>query len=171
MKDMNHMADLNETSPKASRSLIRRYLNTSKRTFLIYPICIVGFEYARQGGDIHFIPWGAPLLLWGYLQYRLVGRYRGRRGGGGPGLEVPPERIVSAGPYRFLRNPMYLGHLIFMAGLALSMWSWLALALLAVNMGWFHRRVLDDEVHLLAMFGAEYGDYTARVKRWIPYVL
>ncbi len=165
------MADTNETSAKAARGLLRRYLNTSKRTFYVYPICVVAFEFALHGGDIHFVPWGVPLLLWGYLQFRLVGKYRISHGGGGPGLDVPPERLVTEGPFRFTRNPMYLGHLIFMAGLALSCWSWLALILLAVNMVWFHRRVLGDEARLRSMFGAEYNDYTARVKRWIPGVL
>ncbi len=162
---------MNQTSPKATRGLLRRYLNTSKRTFVVYPLCVAGFELAIHRGDIILVPWGVPLLMWGYLQFRLVGSYRRRHGGGGPGLDVPPERIVSAGPYRFTRNPMYLGHLIFMVGLALSLWSWLAVALAAVNMVWFHRRVLEDEAHLRALFGAEYGDYTARVKRWIPGVL
>ncbi len=165
------MTDMNETSPKASRGLLRRAFNTSKRTFVLYPLCIAGFEYALQGRDIAIVPWGAVGLVWGYLQYRLVGSYRARLGGGGPGLDVPPVRIVSEGPYRYVRNPMYLGHLIFMAGLALTFSSWLAVALLVVNMAWFHRRVCNDEVHLLEMFGTEYSDYTARVKRWIPGVL
>jgi protein-S-isoprenylcysteine O-methyltransferase Ste14 len=37
-----------------------------------------------------------------------------------------------------------------------------------VNAIWFHRRVLDDEARLRALFGAQYTDYQARVKRWIP---
>ena len=40
--------------------------------------------------------------------------------GDATGMDVPPQRIISQGPYRFTRNPMYLGHLIFMAGLALT---------------------------------------------------
>jgi protein-S-isoprenylcysteine O-methyltransferase Ste14 len=63
---------------------------------------------------------------------------------------------------------MYLGHLIFMLGLAVTFWSWLALILLAVNAIWFHRRVLDDEARLLKLFGTQYADYQTRVKRWIP---
>lgn len=159
------------TKSKGGRNLRRLFFSTSKRTFVVYPLGVIGFELALHRGDMTIVPWGAALLLWGYLQFRLVGRYRFRRGGGGPGLDVPPDQIVMDGPYRFLRNPMYLGHLIFMLGLAVGFWSGLALVLLIVNMFWFHRRVLADEVHLLALFGAEYGDYMARVKRWIPGVL
>ena len=89
-------------------------------------------------------------------------------GGGGPGITVPPEHLVEDGLYAYTRNPMYLGHLIFMLGLAVTFWSWLALILLAVNAIWFHRRVLDDEARLSKLFGAQYADYQARVKRWIP---
>ena len=91
--------------------------------------------------------------------------------GGGPGIETPPERIIARGPYRFTRNPMYLGHLIFMAGLALTFWSWFALILFAARAVWFHARVLRDEARLEGLFGADYVAYRARVKRWIPGVL
>ncbi|MDX1483501.1 MAG: isoprenylcysteine carboxylmethyltransferase family protein [Alphaproteobacteria bacterium] len=147
------------------------FKSTSNRTFILFPLLIIAFELALKGGALHVVPWGAPLLVWGYLQYRLVGRYRMRLGGGGPGLAVPPQRIVDAGPYRYLRNPMYLGHLIFMAGLAITFRSLAAVALLAFHMAWFHRRVLEDEKHLEAIFGAEYLGYKARVKRWIPGLL
>jgi protein-S-isoprenylcysteine O-methyltransferase Ste14 len=117
------------------------------------------------------MPWGAPLLAWGYLQYRLVGNYRLPRAGGTPGMDAMPERIIVVGPYRNTRNPMYLGHLIFMAGLVLTFWSWFALILLVARAIWFHLRVLRDETRLEKIFGAEYSAYRARVKRWIPFVL
>jgi protein-S-isoprenylcysteine O-methyltransferase Ste14 len=66
---------------------------------------------------------------------------------------------------------MYLGHLIFMLGLALTFRSWLALAILVVNAVWFDRRVRGDEAHLEKMFGADYLAYKARVKRWIPFLV
>jgi protein-S-isoprenylcysteine O-methyltransferase Ste14 len=147
------------------RRLLER---TPLRTFVIYPLCVIAFELAIRRGNLVIVPWGAPLLAWGYLQYRLTGHYRVRDGGGGPGVTVPPEHLVEDGFYAYTRNPMYLGHLIFMLGLAVTFWSWLALILLAVNAIWFHRRVLDDEARLRKLFGAEYADYQARVKRWIP---
>jgi protein-S-isoprenylcysteine O-methyltransferase Ste14 len=83
-------------------------------------------------------------------------------------MTVPPERIVTDGPYRYVRNPMYLGHLIALLGLAVTFWSWFGIVLVAVNAVRFHRRVLADEARLRAVFGVEYADYQARVKRWIP---
>ena len=115
--------------------------------------------------------WALPLLAWGYLQYRLVGNFRSREGGGGPGIAIPPDRIVRQGPYRFVRNPMYLGHLIFFAGLALALGSWIAAAVFAFHAVWFDRRVREDEARLAELFGDDYRDYCRHVKRWIPGVL
>ena len=150
-------------------SWLRRLLErTPVRTFLIYPLCVIAFELAIRRGNLVIVPWGALLLAWGYLQYRLTGHHRVQHGGGGPGITVPPEHIVEDGLYAYTRNPMFLGHLIFMLGLAVTFWSWFALILFAVNAIWFHRRVLDDEARLRNLFGAQYTDYQARVKRWIP---
>lgn len=138
------------------------------QTFVLCPLAVIAFEYAWQGGKLVVVPWGTPLLLWGYLQYKLIGGYRGPRAGGGPGMEKPPERIIDTGPYRFTRNPMYLGHLIFLVGLAITFWSWFALILLIARAAWFHGRVLGDEARLKEIFGADYDAYRAKVKRWIP---
>ena len=156
---------------RPTRSLRRWLKSTSNRTFIVYPIAIVAIELAMRGGTIQFVPWFAPLLAWGYLQYRFVGSYRIAHGGGGPGMSNPPERIVTTGPYRYTRNPMYLGHLIFMLGLALTFASWPAAALFFFHLFWFQRRAIDDEAQLHALFGAQYDAYAARVKRWIPGIL
>lgn len=144
---------------------------TPVQTFILCPLAVIAFEFALHRGAPTIVPWGALLLLWGYLQYRLVGRYRLPLAGGTAGMDVPPRRILSRGPYRFTRNPMYLGHLIFLLGLALTFWSWFALVILAGRALWFHQRVLQDEQRLEVIFGAEYAAYRARVKRWIPGIL
>ena len=154
-----------------SSRLVAWLSRTPVQTFLLCPLLVVAFELMRQGEQLTIVPAGFALLGWGYLQYRLVGRFRSQLGGGGPGVSVPPDRIVEDGPYRYVRNPMYLGHLIFMLGLALTFASWFALILFAMRALWFHRRVLEDEARLQAMFGAPYLDYQRRVKRWIPGLL
>jgi protein-S-isoprenylcysteine O-methyltransferase Ste14 len=149
-------------------SLFAALTRTPVRTFVLAPIAVVAFELVRRGGTLALDPWGAPLLAWGYAQYRFVGKFRTAHGGGGPGIDVPPTRVVTEGPYRFTRNPMYLGHLIFMAGLAVTLRSYVALVLVVVHAFWFHRRVLADEARLTARFGAQYMDYMRQVKRWVP---
>ncbi len=156
--------------PKGANPVLRWLQGTSNRTFVLYPILIIAFEYVWTVGHINFAPLGLVLLAWGYLQYRLVGNYRERLGGGGPGFAIPPERIVDQGPYAYTRNPMYLGQLIFMLGLTVTFWSWAALLLLGFHVIWFQRRVLEDEARLRKLFGEQYAGYHRRVKRWIPYV-
>jgi protein-S-isoprenylcysteine O-methyltransferase Ste14 len=145
--------------------------STSNRTFIVWPIALCAIEALLQRGMPFVDPWALPLLLWGYLQYRWVGQFRTRHGGGGPGISNPPVRIVSEGPYRLIRNPMYLGHLIFFAGLALALHSWIGAALLAYHAVWFDRRVREDESHLEQLFGEAYRAYRARSRRWIPGIL
>jgi protein-S-isoprenylcysteine O-methyltransferase Ste14 len=154
-----------------ARSVGRWLASTSNRTFLVWPIAILAAEAALQGGMPRIHLWALPLLAVGYLQYRWVGAFRLREGGGGPGISVPPDRIVEAGPYRWVRNPMYLGHLVFFAGIALTLGSWIAAVVLAGHVVWFDRRVRADEHRLVERFGEPYRDYCRRVKRWIPGVL
>ena len=116
-------------------------------------------------------PWFFPLMLWGYLQYRLAGGYRMRHGGGGPGMKTMPQRLVTDGPYALCRNPMYLGHLIFLVGLTFGLRSVLAGVIALVTAVWFQFRVERDERRLEEYFGAPYVEYTRRVKRWIPRVI
>jgi hypothetical protein len=149
--------------------LLMRTLNrTPVRTFFIYPVVTVAWELLIHRGQLRFHPVFLPLMIWGYLQYRLCGVYRVKCGGGGPGLETPPERLVASGPYGYTRNPMYLGHLIYLTGLTLTLQSWLGALITAAVAVWFHRRVLDDEKNLAARLGAPYANYMRSVKRWIP---
>ncbi len=148
-------------------AIIKWLKSTPRRSFVLYPVCVIEFEWLRLG-QLNIVIWGAPLLAWGYLQYRFVGNYRTAIGGGGPGFQKPPEQIVDVGPYRFTRNPMYLGHLIFMLGLVITYQSWLAVVILIGNIFWFHQRVLEDEQALALKFGDAYLSYKSKVKRWLP---
>jgi protein-S-isoprenylcysteine O-methyltransferase Ste14 len=161
------MAETGTQTQTIGARLWRWLARTPVQTFILYPLAVIAFELALYG-RLTVVPWGLPLMAWGYLQYLLVGGYRHPRAGGSAGMEVPPQQITTTGPYRYTRNPMYLGHLIFLAGLAITFWSWLALIVLVLRALWFHRRVRQDEARLERIFGAEYLAYCSRVKRWIP---
>ena len=133
---------------------IRRWLwGSPQTTFVAYPVVTVAFEALRRkalpGPDPRYL----PLLAWGYAQYKLCGAYRHPRAGGARGMERPPDRLVTRGPYGLSRNPMYLGHLIFAFGLALTLHSPLGLALAASRVVYFCRRVRADEERLERRFG------------------
>ena len=70
-----------------------------------------------------------------------------------------------------MRNPMYLGHLIFMLGLAITFCSVPAVLLLVFHVFWCQRRVLEDEAYLQGVFGEAYRGYLGRVKHWIPVLI
>jgi len=141
---------------------------TPIRTFLIYPLLVLVWETLLKRGDIYIDARFLPVMLWGFLQYYLCGRYRLKHGGGGPGIETPPDRLVWNGPYALTRNPMYLGHIIFLIGLSLAFRSWFAALITVATAIWFHRRVLIDEKKLPGRLGPPYLEYQQRVKRWIP---
>lgn len=151
-----------------TKDIAKQLPGTSQRTFILYPLIVVGWEWLLNDGRLNIQLWFLPLLAWGYLQYRLVGKYRIRLGGGGPGMDKPPERLVTTGPFAYCRNPMYLGHIIFLLGLTLSLGSVLAAIITAASAVWFQFRVRRDEKRLAERFGQSYVDYAARVARWIP---
>ena len=146
-----------------------RFLSrTPIRTFVVFPLVSLFWELAANGHQFHANLWFLPLMLWGYLQYRLCGHYRVRIGGGGPGLETPPVRLVATGVYAYTRNPMYLGHIIFLIGLTLTLKSWFAALITIATAIWFHSRVVGDEKKLIQTLGQPYVNYLASVKRWVP---
>jgi protein-S-isoprenylcysteine O-methyltransferase Ste14 len=87
------------------------------------------------------------------------------------GTNVPPsqptKRIVTTGPYRWTRNPMYLGMALVYAGLAIG-FDWpIAFALLPLVLTTIQTQVIArEERYLEAKFGDEYLRYKAEVRRW-----
>ncbi|MFI9511199.1 methyltransferase family protein [Nocardia sp. NPDC052566] len=81
----------------------------------------------------------------------------------------PPQELVVAGPYRYIRNPMISGVFAALAGEACVLGSWWIL-------GWFGFFVLaqniyirfDEEPTLVARFGESYAEYRNSVPRWLP---
>jgi protein-S-isoprenylcysteine O-methyltransferase Ste14 len=80
----------------------------------------------------------------------------------------PTTAIVTTGPYRFTRNPMYLSLALLYAGLALWFAVTWALVLLPMAIAVIRYYVIaGEERYLERKFGQEYLDYKARVRRWI----
>ena len=92
-----------------------------------------------------------------------------RRGRGTPAPMDAPRQLVVHGPYRYVRNPMYLGAVVALLGqLALAPSRGLAVYIAA----WFAAIsvlvVAYEEPTLRERFGVSYERYTRHVRRWIP---
>jgi protein-S-isoprenylcysteine O-methyltransferase Ste14 len=92
-----------------------------------------------------------------------------RRGRGTLAPVDPPTRLVTAGPYRWVRNPMYVAGAAILTGEALWWQAPALLAYLALFWSCAHLFVTGYEERALARrFGAEYLQYREAVPRWLP---
>ena len=105
---------------------------------------------------------GAALALACILTFVFVGR-------GTPAPFDPPRRLVVQGPYRLIRNPMYLGAGLALSGAALFYQSILLLGYAGVFLLITHLFVLlYEEPTLRQTFDGDYEAYCLRVGRWWP---
>lgn len=80
----------------------------------------------------------------------------------------PATTLVAAGPYRFTRNPMYVGLACLTLGVGLWTNTWWVLLLLVPALVVIDRFVIArEEAYLLRRFGVEYEQYMRQVRRWI----
>lgn len=119
--------------------------------FLEGPVCFAGAGLAFLG--LAFGGWAFAT----FLKARTT-----------PHPNHPVSALVTSGPYRVSRNPMYIGLSVFTAGLALvANTLWILAALPPV---WFalRRLVIDrEEAYLERKFGDEYRAFTKRTRRWL----
>jgi protein-S-isoprenylcysteine O-methyltransferase Ste14 len=91
------------------------------------------------------------------------------RGKGTPALFDAPREFVASGPYRYVRNPMYIGGLFLLVGFALYQHSVSILLFAAVLIPVANVLVIfHEEPRLRRMFARSYEEYCRRVNRWVP---
>src|SRR5215510_1747793 len=88
------------------------------------------------------------------------------------GTNVPSTRptttIVDTGPFRYTRNPIYVGMMLGLIGLAVAFNSlWLLLMLVPFALVIRYVVVASEEAYLERKFGDAYRSYCARVRRWL----
>jgi protein-S-isoprenylcysteine O-methyltransferase Ste14 len=118
-------------------------------------------EWSRAAGV-------AALLAGGVVAGWCLGAFV-TQGRGTPALFDAPRRLVARGPYRYARNPMYVGGATLLLGYGLLQRSpsilvfvpawWLLIHVLVV---------LYEEQTLRGKFGRDYDEYCRRTPRWIP---
>jgi protein-S-isoprenylcysteine O-methyltransferase Ste14 len=85
-----------------------------------------------------------------------------------PDPRKPTPVIACDGPYRFTRNPMYLGGSLIQLGLGIALGNaWILLLLVPALALIHHRVIVPEEAYLEERFGEEYARFKASVRRWI----
>ncbi len=116
------------------------------------PLALLGFALVALG----FIP-----PVWALILFRHEG------------TEVNPtslanRKLVTGGPYRFTRNPMYLGLVIITLGIAFWVGAWPMFAApiaVFVTSNWVH--IPFEEAKMRRQFATAFDDYVRRVRRWV----
>jgi protein-S-isoprenylcysteine O-methyltransferase Ste14 len=126
---------------------------------------------ARNGTDFDPVRavLGAPLVAGGFAMWAWTVRLFARLGQGTLAPWDPTERLVVAGPYAHVRNPMITGVLAVLLGEALVLGStaiavWAAI-FAVINHAFF---LAYEEPAVERRFGDEYRRYRENVPRWIP---
>jgi GrpB-like predicted nucleotidyltransferase (UPF0157 family)/protein-S-isoprenylcysteine O-methyltransferase Ste14 len=115
----------------------------------------------RYSGLLPLLP-GAALALWCVRDFLTSGR-------GTPAPFDPPGKLVISGPYRYVRNPMYIGLLLVLLGESVLMSSLPVLLYALVVWVVAHLFIVFwEEPRLMKKFGAEYREYLRTVRRWLP---
>src|SRR5262249_33561455 len=90
------------------------------------------------------------------------------RAGSNVPTSLPTTTIVETGPYRLTRNPIYLGMVLGLIGLALALHSlWLSMTLWPFALVIRYGVVAREEAYLERKFGDVYRGYRSRVRRWL----
>ena len=83
-------------------------------------------------------------------------------------VRKPTTSIVSAGPYRFTRNPIYLSMTLFTIGIAIWVNTiWILITLVPVLLVMQFGVISREESYLARKFGEEYLRYKSKVRRWL----
>jgi protein-S-isoprenylcysteine O-methyltransferase Ste14 len=114
----------------------------------------------RIAGAALFILLGLTAVIFAGMHFKQTGQ--------DPNPWKPTTEIISAGIYRFTRNPMYFGLALIQIGLAIAMANlWVLVLLPAVFVAVYAAAIRYEEAYLERKFGETYLDYKRSVRRWI----
>ncbi len=132
------------------------------------PLRIAGRPIPSPAFDLRFLA-GTALLLAGAAGYLWCAWEFAMTGRGTPAPIDPPRHLVARGPYRLVRNPMYVSVLCTVVGWAVYLNSTALLAYAGALWAVLHVFVVFvEEPSLRRRFGDSYEQYRRTVRRWVP---
>lgn len=148
-----------------------RPLNTNPPTFLLAALVLaVALNFAVPILNLVPAPWrllGAlPLILGVVVNFQADQAFHTAETAVDPSKD--PSALVTFGPYRLTRNPMYFGFVLILLGVALLLGSLSPyLAVLAFGLLMNTTFIPIEEQKLAAAFGSQWAAYQRRVRRWL----
>jgi protein-S-isoprenylcysteine O-methyltransferase Ste14 len=137
----------------------------------LIPGLISGWRIAWTGAWLAAVAVAAALLLLSGVALLLDAFARFARADGTPAPPAPTAHLVVVGPYRYVRNPMYLAVLAIILGQALLFGSWGLVVYAGIVLLMVVLFVLGYEQPTLERdYGEEYREYRRHVRGWIPRV-
>jgi len=139
---------------------------------ILLPACILFWARAGDWPTVRSIAWvitGLVLFLVGVALAIWAGYYLIEFGRGTPMPLDPPRRLVTQGPYRYVRNPQAIAMVLMVLGelfVVNSNWLWVMLPLTIVYLEALVGPI--EAKQLTKDFGLEYESYAARVHKWVP---
>ena len=116
----------------------------------------------RQGAAVALALAGGAVAVAGVFSFRRA------RTTVNPLTPQAASSLVTTGIYRFTRNPMYLGMLLLLAGVAVFLGNVAALPLLPVFIGYINQfQIKPEERALFTIFGSDFTAYRQKTRRWI----
>jgi protein-S-isoprenylcysteine O-methyltransferase Ste14 len=135
-------------------------------------IVLVRLGVFRHGG-VHSDPWRAAIGLFLFalgLGFAIWARLHIGRNWGSPMSQKDEPELVTSGPYRLVRHPIYSGILLAMAGTAVALsWVWLIAVVLAGM--YFIYSATVEERYLTEQFPDTYPAYRRSTKMLVPFIL
>jgi protein-S-isoprenylcysteine O-methyltransferase Ste14 len=129
---------------------------------------IAGIALLPAPGFASVVSWIGVVILAAGAYFAVGGSREFTRAGTNVDPMKPALKLVTSGPYRFTRNPMYLGMVLFLLGLSLMFSLEWGIVLTVVLWIVFDRYVVArEEAYLTRKFGEPYREFLGRTRRWI----
>jgi protein-S-isoprenylcysteine O-methyltransferase Ste14 len=154
----------------ATAPLTRKLWDTPPLYLTLAILLMIALHFGLPFARIVPWPWsllGVVVMLAG-IALAIWGERRFERAGTAVRPFAPSSALVEDGPFRFTRNPMYLGMLLVLAGLFVLLGTLSPLVVLPAFFWLLQARfVVYEEAHMQNHFGSRYQDYRRRVRRWL----
>lgn len=144
---------------------------------LVLIIALIIFSPRISGSTLTNISWSHPLIL------RVIGvlmfvsglstaiwarRHLGKNWGTPMSIKANPD-LITSGPYKYIRHPIYSGILLASLGTALAV-SYFWLAIMLISGAYFIYSATVEEKDMTKQFPYKYPDYKKKSKMLIPYI-